>query len=405
MGLFGFGNKKKKAANLFMDALQEASKEANRKGPLILRNQKPAAADFGRSSSNPICTNSLTGTEMYLSRICTKDKKHFTWSSYKSIRAHIYGIGEVGEDKYTIFLDGKPYTDLYFVLYIGESEFPPAGLYFCDDDRDWDLEREALSMGISVSILLQLREQKEEQRRITEKKEIERQKQLYQLSSKYPNFNLQIENKNSLFSSLVKLGFEYTTVYEYIHKDELFEVIPIVQKNENIMIYTEEYYYNLLYHIEDSKRPKIEDPRKLPKSILEVKAQEELGVSVDTYITLKLQDINYETDKWEKRKKIMPALALQATNVKKQFPAFDLATEWENDLFRTTSETVGVMIAYEIIHFTEYYIPKSSSVSPSTKVTDMDSAETATIYCRKCGLKLPSDSKFCYKCGTEVINA
>lgn len=404
MGLFGFGDKKKKAAKLFMDALQEASKEANRTGPLVLRNQKPAAADYGMSTSNPICTNSLTGTEMYLSRICTKDKKRFTWSSYKSIRAHIDGIGEIGEDKYTIFLDGKPYADLYFVLYIGESEFPPAGLYFCDDNRDWDLEREALSMGISVNTLLLLRKQEEEQRKIKEKKEFERQAQLQQLSSKYPKFNLQAEIKNDLFLSLVKLGFDYTTVYEYIHKDELFTPIPMVQNNENSTMYTEEYFYNLLYQIEDAKRSKLEDPRKMPKHILESKALEEMGVSVETYIRLRLQEINLETNKWERRKKVMPMLASQAANVKKQFPTFDLATEWGNDIFRKVSEAVGVMVAYEIMHFTEYYIPKANSFPPASKTTDMTPTEAITIHCRKCGAKLPSDSKFCYKCGAEVIN-
>ena len=403
MGLFGFGDKKKKAAKLFMDALQEASKEANRLGPLILRNQKPAAADYGRSTSNPICTNSLTSTEMYLSRICTKDKKRFTWSSYKSIRAHIDGIGEIGEDKYTIFLDGKPYTDLYFVLYIGESEFPPAGLYFCDDNRDWDLEREALSNGISVNTLLLLRKQEEEQKRIKEKRESERKAQLQQLSSKYPKFNLQTETKNNLFSSLVKLGFDYITVYEYIHKDELFTAIPLVPKTENSIIYTEEYFYNLLYRIEDAKRPKLEDPLKMPKSILESKAQEEMGVSVDTYIKLRLQEINFENDKWERRKKAIPALAAQAVNVKVRFPAFDLAAEWENDLFRKVAETVGVIVAYEILHFSEYYISKTNSFPSASRTTDITSSETNTIYCRKCGAKLPLDSKFCYKCGAEVI--
>lgn len=50
-----------------------------------------------------------------------------------------------------------------------------------------------------------------------------------------------------------------------------------------------------------------------------------------------------------------------------------------------------------------YCVSKSSSnVQPITFVNKVEQQENS-IFCRKCGVKLHSDSQFCHKCGTEII--
>ena len=148
---------KENAADVLIQAMQKANERALEIGPIILEGQRPEQDDYGLCETNPICVFSLNGTEEYLKRLCTKDGRTFTWSSYTMISASLHGLKDVGEDKYTLYLDGKPYAELFFVLYYGQTEFPPAGLYFIDDERDWDLEREALRKDITPEQLLELR--------------------------------------------------------------------------------------------------------------------------------------------------------------------------------------------------------------------------------------------------------
>lgn len=61
-----------------------------------------------------------------------------------------------------IFENINPYTELYFLPYTGESESPPAGLFFSDDGIDWDFEREALEKGLTVEQVLALHKPEKE---------------------------------------------------------------------------------------------------------------------------------------------------------------------------------------------------------------------------------------------------
>lgn len=170
MGLF---KRKEKNVNddflkIIANALTEAEDNAQNVGKAIFAKQAPEKSNFGHSETNPIFTNSISGTEHYLSNLCTKDGEKFTWSPCTSIRVTIDEYQDIGEDMYTLYLNGNEYTKLYFVLYVGESIFPPAGLCFCDDDTDWDTEREDFSMGVPADVLLRLRKVKAENRAIRE---------------------------------------------------------------------------------------------------------------------------------------------------------------------------------------------------------------------------------------------
>ena len=83
-----------------------------------------------------------------------------------TIRATVGDYEDVGEDVYMLYWNGKAYTKLYFVLYVGDSKFPPADLYFYGDDTDWDIEREAFEKGLTAAQLREIRRMEEENNNI-----------------------------------------------------------------------------------------------------------------------------------------------------------------------------------------------------------------------------------------------
>lgn len=168
MGLFNIFKKKKaetseeKLQRLFIDAFKEANEKSAEMAPIVRANSLPNNHNFGLCPENPICSPSLSGTEYYLSRLCTPTRERFTWSGYTSIRAKVGTLDDVGEDVYTLYLNGEQYTKLYFVPYVGKSEYPPTGLSFIDDNRDWDVERGAAEMGVSVETYQKIKKFEEE---------------------------------------------------------------------------------------------------------------------------------------------------------------------------------------------------------------------------------------------------
>ena len=113
----GWINRKKKKQQdeffkLLGDALKTANDNAQTAGKDIFDRQAPDRKDFGRCEAHPIFTTSLAGTESYLSRLCTKDGSKFTWSGYTSIRATVRGHEDIGEDVYTLYLNGAKYADM-----------------------------------------------------------------------------------------------------------------------------------------------------------------------------------------------------------------------------------------------------------------------------------------------------
>lgn len=120
--------------SLLMDALADASKNCQEKGPIVFQGQRPQEVNYGISPQNPLCSTSLGGTEAYLQRLRTLDGKTFTWNRAGDCRADCNGAKDIGIDKYQLYLDGKPYKILYFVPYVGESTDAPHGMKLIDDN-------------------------------------------------------------------------------------------------------------------------------------------------------------------------------------------------------------------------------------------------------------------------------
>ena len=132
---------KDKSLKVLKKGLEKANKKIHQIRPILKKKQFVWEPNYGLDKSNPIISESLQGTVNYLGRLCTPDGKTFTWSHYVNEWATVHGLPDVGEDKYTLYLYDQPYIDVYFVPYIGRSKYPPAGLCFVDEKKDWTEER------------------------------------------------------------------------------------------------------------------------------------------------------------------------------------------------------------------------------------------------------------------------
>lgn len=122
-----------KLINLFAEAFADATKNSCETGPILLKCQRPNENDYGYSESNPICSSTLAGTDIYLGKLRTSDGKNFTWQRVGDVRVDCHGVTNVGMDKYQLYLDGKPYKVLYIIPYVAEATKPPYGLKIFDE--------------------------------------------------------------------------------------------------------------------------------------------------------------------------------------------------------------------------------------------------------------------------------
>ena len=151
---------------LLGNAVEAANKRQEEVAPKLFWGQRPSAPDYGLSENNPICSPSLSDTEAYLSRLCTKDGQKFTWKGYTSLRTNCNGVENVGIDKYDLYLNGSFFSSVYFAPYSGDAIFPPAGLFFADTMRDYATAREVFECApTSVEVCFQLDDAEEEAKR------------------------------------------------------------------------------------------------------------------------------------------------------------------------------------------------------------------------------------------------
>lgn len=389
MGWFNKRKKEKEFLNILSDALQSSLNKSQEIGSYLLENQHPDHPKFGFCQERPICSLSLSGTEHYLSRLCTKDKKTFTWSHYTSIRATVGDYADIGEDKYTLYLDGEEYGELFFVPYSGVTEFPPAGLYFIDDNKDWDLEREAFGKGITAEELLRIRkiekENEELSRQLKEKQQQSINAQLPKIRSKYPSFDSDVELNNKVFKFLAKIDFDLVIAYEYVHKDHLFTKKPPLPTCTDAP-FSVEYYHNFLCDIEGITKTKSELYKSKTEAELRQEARER-GLTLEQVIFIR----KIEKDSVETRAINLKRIAEQVPKTKELFPSFDLSTDWENDAFKKITYEFGMPMAHEITHFYDYYTSNEALKEVNNPPL---ATNTQSLFCRKCGTKLALDSSF-----------
>lgn len=396
--------------SLFRDALSSANENAQKVQSAIFHKQRPYSDDFGLCEKNPIFTSSLTGTEQYLSKICTDKWEKFTWKRCRSIRVTVSGVQDVAEDVYTLYLNGEEYTELYFVMYCGESEAPPAGLYFYGDSTDWDIRREAYRKGVTVNQLVVIQQMEAENKFRKEKAErefreaVERKSRA--LKDKYPDVSIEKELQDELFSFLSSADVDLLVAYEYVHKADLhFHKKELPPKLTGDI--TEKFFFDVMHQMENAERQKEEAVHRKNASDLQKEAAMH-GITVNQMLEIWQLKAENAQLKWDMRIKTLKGFANQAVIVKTSHSNFNLEAEWSNLAFRKITEKFGMLIAYEILHFCELYTQEelsevaSERSSNETETVKEDVVETM-LFCRKCGKQLPIDSVFCISCGEKVI--
>ena len=230
----------------------------------------------------------------------------------------------------------------------------------------------------------------EEQRQLLEKAE--------QVKVIYPEFDLDVELKNSLFLNFYKAGVDMKVAYEYIHKDVLATPKPIYEVfDKDTHELTEKFFYDYLMETEDmTVKPSVLSK---PENELKVEA-EKREMSLEQYIDLQKLTEADRAWKIEVKKQNFQVWASQAVDTKRQYPAFDLKVEYQNPLFKELLKFCDVKMAYEVIHFSELYILKQNFIE---KIDLELMGNEEVLFCRKCGSSIPVDSMFCYKCGEKVI--
>lgn len=346
----------------FLKMTQSALERLKHDGPVLFAAQKPNSEDYGYSVENPICTSSMAGTEQYLRRLCTKSGQRFTWTAPTSIRSDCHGITDIGIDRYTLLLDSVKFNDLYIIPFVGQSEFPPYGLFFVDNIKDLSEEREAFEWGVPIDLYRGIREAEVA---ATAKREKEAQDHQHWLSYNtkrimeiYPTFNLQNEMSNPTFTKLMDIEFDIVESYEYAHRSELFERVPTenMTKTYDFSKYTANYFYSILETIEYDN---LIEPSPLTPQQLREKAHE-MGIdSLETVQRLIEQEHKAIKESIGEKKRYLIEIASQVPKLKQKYPEFDLQYEYnKGTMFKTLYPLLSLVEAYELTYFKRLFRKK-----------------------------------------------
>lgn len=408
-------NTQDRAMELLSKAINAATENAQKQVPTLMEEQHVWESNYGLDASNPIISDSLQGTSAYLGRLCTSDGKTFTWSGYTSIRAEVHGLPDVGVDKYTLYLDEQPYTEVFFVPYVGTAEFPPAGLFFVDDDTDWDEERllaqRAYEMGTSREIVRKLTAIEAEEKEQEDKDAVRKKEAEGEISLLYPEVNIDVELKNPLFETLFNQGFNAVTVYEYVHSDQLLIRKKLLRQEGKTRDPSRDDYYKMLMDLyeEEFKQawlPSRQDEEAFARSI---------GAPMEVAKYLWEEEKKAKRKEWEKRRSRNDVLSWQAVELKRKYPSFNFEEEIKNEEFVQLIEKVSLKEAFEILHFSDLFERKlktSNSTPDATPIVaevkwpsmaEEKGQPDKRLFCRNCGRQIPPDSKFCQNCGTKVV--
>lgn len=323
--------------------------------------------NYGLSADNPIYTLNAAYTELYLKRICTYDGYGFTWQWRGSLKACCHGIENVPIDRYELFLYGKHYADLFFVMNLLPAKFPPAGLKYKDVHNDWKLEREAYAHGMDTWRYQEIKKMEEVQARATKKYVTSLKNRCEVILQKYPDFDFEKDYSNPLFKQLSGFRFDLVKIHEYINKDALLikkqnETIGRTAENNNCreMLLEAELAARVVTSIPDDE------------GIISQMAADR-GVTTEQMRSLLIMQIESEEKLWDKIQKDLDTNAMQVAEIKKIYPSFDPRIEYKNPLFVKMVRKMNMLVAYEMIHFDEIFISKKDLDSRKKEVINSKS--------------------------------
>ena len=386
----------------FWTIMKTETHESNKIRNALVRGQSPEQSDYGLSKMNPIITSEDT-FEDYLARLRTSSKELLFWLWIGTVPVdELSGISNVPVERYQTYLNGEKYETVYMCYYGNLTSYAPQKFSIAEKafpGHTGDLKKIAESKGYTVQQMLAMQkldfenEQLKKNLAQRKKEEAEEKNRKAQAAAvavikKYPDFCLDKELENPIFASIIDSSADMTTLYEYIHRDDLFDK-KLQEKSEvDGAICDANYYFSYL-------KSTIPSPvNKMPTQEEAIKLAKEVSMTLDQYMAMKRLENENNQLLYERKLETCKKWAKQAEALKKEYPQFEIKHEYASEEFKSILNVSDMRTAFEIIHFPELFVLKSKN-----KPTDDNSTN---IFCRKCGVSIPSDSVFCYKCGTKV---
>ena len=391
----GLSSKEEIAKKLpkFEEIMNIENYDSNKIRSTLFRNQQFDDSEYGLSECNPIITSSDSATESYLARLRSANKELLFWVKEGTMIVNdINGISNVPVDIYQLFLHGEKLLKIYICSYGRDSSNVPQNLSLAEKPlpgHSGDLNKEALSQNKSIEIILALQKldwENEELKKIRKKEELNRKQKIQEIIfgviKKYPDTYLKE------FSALLDQPLDISSICELIHNKDKFEKkVPKCDVNSDEM-----YDFNYVFNFLKSTISKPSNILPSPEEAVDLAKENEM--TVEQYMAMKALENENAQILYDRRIENFKKWSKQAEELQKEYPQFLIQQEYMIEEFKTILNISDVKTAYEIIHFPELYT--------LSKKEELSKENSDTLFCRKCGTKIPGDSVFCYKCGQKV---
>lgn len=117
----------------FEKRMSEAAQNRN----ILFNGQRPESPDFGYSPDNPIMASTISSSYEYLKRLRTLEGESFTWDRIGSLGlSELYGVKDVIEDKYQLFLNGEEFKTIYICPYGHSHSYAPDGMMLVEEEKE-----------------------------------------------------------------------------------------------------------------------------------------------------------------------------------------------------------------------------------------------------------------------------
>ena len=337
--------KKKKAVSDIETTLNESSKKRD----IIFNAQEPMSENYGYSPINPICTFSINHSIKYLNRLKTTNGERLFWIRIGSMSlVECNNARNVIVDKYQLYLHGEPNTIIYICPYAKDSSYTPKGLVLTDEkeqsDFCGDICELAQKENLTSEQFVRIQALEYENLKLFRNK---LDSELENLQQMYPWFRIEDEMRNSLFIDLIDFGIDAKTVFEYIHRNELFKQVVALEDLSSAEK-SKECIIGILEKASISIRQNIVNSCSLIK--------EEFGVADQQIEKMLRAEIDAACLEWD-----FTLLVEKAKKVKRNYPQFELVNEYANLKFRKMLRKFDMQVVYEIQHFSELFVRADES--------------------------------------------
>lgn len=391
----GLSSKEEIAKKLskFEEIMNVENYDSNKIRSTLFRNQQFDDSEYGLSERNPIITSSDSATESYLARLRSANKELLFWVKEGTMIVNdINGISNVPVDIYQLFLHGEKLLKIYICSYGCDSSNVPQNLSLAEKPlpgHSGDLNKEASSQNKSIEIILALQKldwENEELKKIRKKEELNRKQKIQEIIfgiiKKYPEDYLQE------FSVLLDNPLDVSAICEIIHNKDKFKK----RIQQNVVHNDDLCDANHVFHFLESTISKPSNV--LPTTEEAVELAEKNEMTVEQYMALRALENENAQFMYDMQIENFKKWSKQVEELKQEYPQFMIQQEYTIDEFKTILNISDVKTAYEIFHFPELYVIKNKE--------EFSKENIDTLFCRKCGTKIPVDSVFCYKCGEKV---